>query len=161
MTQAALPPHSCTVGCAGADLLREESAVDRGVEAGVQAQLQSIPAWRGLNNPWLPDEDAGQDFSYINLLANPERYTGYEVRRMWRSYWTQNGSGSRACCLVGCTAVMLSLYCQHLAAAGSPEPDVCPGGTNTSHVSVAWCALPAGSLCLYRHKHTSLDHSGM
>ena len=53
--------------------------MDRGVEEGVQAQLQSIPAWRGFNNPWLPDEDAGQDFSYINLLANPERYTGYEV----------------------------------------------------------------------------------
>ena len=53
--------------------------MDRGVEEGVQAQLRSIPAWRGLNNPWLPEEDAGQDFSYINLQANPERYTGYEV----------------------------------------------------------------------------------
>lgn len=49
------------------------------VQGAVRDQLLSIPGWRGVNNPWMPGNDTVQDFSYINLLANPERYTGYQV----------------------------------------------------------------------------------
>ncbi len=57
-----------------------ESAVDRHVEAGVRARLQSIPDWRGLNNPWMPNDEEDVQYSYINLQQNPERFTGYQAR---------------------------------------------------------------------------------
>ena len=56
-----------------------ESAVDRTVEAGVRARLHSIADWRGLNNPWMPNDEEEVQYSYINLRQNPERYTGYQV----------------------------------------------------------------------------------
>ena len=57
----------------------EESAVNRSIDAQHEEQLRSLRGWKGLDNPWLPAGDADIDFSYINLLANPERYTGYMV----------------------------------------------------------------------------------
>lgn len=56
-----------------------ESAVRRTVDVNMQAQLLNIPGWRGFNNPWMAEDDQDVDFSYINLVDNPERYTGYKV----------------------------------------------------------------------------------
>ena len=56
-----------------------ESAVDRHVEAGVRARLRSIADWRGLNNPWMPNDEEEVQYSYINLQNNPERFTGYQA----------------------------------------------------------------------------------
>ena len=61
------------------DVAVTESAVDRHMEAGVRARLQSIPDWRGLNNPWMPNDEEEVQYSYINLQQNPERFTGYQV----------------------------------------------------------------------------------
>lgn len=36
--------------------------------------------WRGLNNPWIAEGEEHEEYQYINLLVNPERYTGYKVR---------------------------------------------------------------------------------
>lgn len=41
--------------------------------------LVNIHGWRGYNNPWMAEEETDSEYSYINLLANPERYTGYKV----------------------------------------------------------------------------------
>ena len=60
-------------------MLEEEATVDRRVEPGMRSQLTSIPGWAGLNNPWMPENDGDLDFSYINLINNPERYSGYTV----------------------------------------------------------------------------------
>lgn len=54
--------------------------MDRSVEPAVKQRLLSIPGWRGFNNPWMPGDDTDVKYSYINLLKNPERYTGYKVR---------------------------------------------------------------------------------
>ena len=59
--------------------LEMESAVRRTVGANMQQQLLNIPRWRGFNNPWMAEDDQDVDFSYINLVDNPERYTGYKV----------------------------------------------------------------------------------
>ena len=59
--------------------LELESAVRRTVGAGMQQQLLNIPSWRGFNNPWMAEDDQDIEFSYINLIDNPERYTGYKV----------------------------------------------------------------------------------
>lgn len=56
-----------------------ESAVRRTIGANMQEQLLNIPGWRGFNNPWMAEDDQDVGFSYINLVDNPERYTGYKV----------------------------------------------------------------------------------
>ena len=55
--------------------------MDRAVDEGTRMQLAAIRGWRGLDNPWMREDEAEDDveYSYINLLANPERYTGYKV----------------------------------------------------------------------------------
>ena len=60
--------------------LELESAVRRTVGAGTQERLLNIPSWRGFHNPWMAEDDQDIEFSYINLVDNPERYTGYKVR---------------------------------------------------------------------------------
>ena len=45
----------------------------------MKEQLLNIPGWRGFNNPWMAEDDQDVDFSYINLVDNQERYTGYKV----------------------------------------------------------------------------------
>ena len=64
---------------AASPALEAESAVDRRVDEEVRARLVSIRGWRGLNNPWMHEDEHDVDYSYINLVANPERYTGYKV----------------------------------------------------------------------------------
>ncbi len=59
--------------------MEEASAVKRDLDPATRKQLGQIPGWRGFNNPWLPDDDQAVDFSYVNLVENPERYTGYKV----------------------------------------------------------------------------------
>ena len=59
--------------------LDAESAVRRTVGPNMKEQLLNIPGWRGFDNPWMAEDDQDVDFSYINLVDNPERYTGYKV----------------------------------------------------------------------------------
>lgn len=53
--------------------------MQRKVDPNVKTKLQGISGWRGINNPWMPEDDGDMDFAYINLLENVERYTGYKV----------------------------------------------------------------------------------
>lgn len=53
--------------------------MDRSVDASTKTHLVNIHGWRGYNNPWMMEEETDSEYSYINLLANPERYTGYKV----------------------------------------------------------------------------------
>ena len=53
--------------------------MDRTLSSSAAEQLKAAQSWRGLDNPWLPEADENVQFSYINLLVNPERYTGYTV----------------------------------------------------------------------------------
>ena len=64
---------------AGSPRLEAESAVDRRVDASTKEHLVSIRGWRGFNNPWMLEDEGDVEYSYINLLMNPERYTGYKV----------------------------------------------------------------------------------
>lgn len=54
--------------------------MDRSVDADTSERLRNIAGWRGFNNPWMPEDDGDLEFAYINLLKNPERYTGYKAR---------------------------------------------------------------------------------
>ncbi len=46
----------------------------------MQEQLLNVPSWRGFNNPWMAEDEHDIEFSYINLIDNAERYTGYKVQ---------------------------------------------------------------------------------
>jgi len=77
--------------------------VDRSVDADTRARLASIAGWRGFNNPWMPEDDGDLEFSYINLLKNPERYTGYKARplRMFQCYARRDWCGALPVTLCG------------------------------------------------------------
>ncbi|KAJ9520475.1 hypothetical protein QJQ45_000233 [Haematococcus lacustris] len=81
-------------GCNSALCAAEaDSVVDRGLEPFVARQLQHMKGWRGLNNPWMAEGDEDEEYLYINLLANPERYTGYKgehAHRIWSSIYSQS-----------------------------------------------------------------------
>jgi ERO1-like protein alpha len=50
-----------------------------------------VKDWKGYRNPWMPEEN-GFEYTYVNLLRNPERYTGYKgdhSARVWRSIYEQ------------------------------------------------------------------------
>jgi hypothetical protein len=74
-------PHMCPLGVSfttgGLEL---EGRVDQRVDADVRRALISHGnGWRGLNNPWMAGGEEGEEYQYINLVTNPERYTGYKV----------------------------------------------------------------------------------
>lgn len=67
---------------------RPEGAVDRTVDA------MAFQGWTDTDNPWtIDDETEGGDLTYVNLLLNPEKYTGYKgesARRIWDAIYAQN-----------------------------------------------------------------------
>lgn len=97
----------------------------------MQQQLLSIRGWRGFNNPWMPEADKDVDYSYINLLDNPERYTGYKVGH------TALPGSWRLCS--GAMPSMWSLTCLHGRAA---IPAV-----GTAQAAGPLCTLPRLSHC--------------
>jgi ERO1-like protein alpha len=82
-------PDCNTADCA----IEMESQVDRSLEPGMRSRLRHLKGWRGFNNPWMAPPaagDDGDDYQYINLLANPERYTGYKgehAHRIWAAIY--------------------------------------------------------------------------
>ncbi|XP_077249558.1 endoplasmic reticulum oxidoreductin-1-like [Tasmannia lanceolata] len=50
--------------------------------------------WIETDNPWtFDDETDNAEMTYVNLLLNPERYTGYvgpSARRIWDAIYTEN-----------------------------------------------------------------------
>lgn len=77
----------------GCDSVQLESNVDRTLAPHVKASLLSVRDWRGYRNPWMPEGDEKVEFSYINLLRNSERYTGYKgehAARVWGAIYTQD-----------------------------------------------------------------------
>ncbi|KAK9810482.1 hypothetical protein WJX72_011392 [[Myrmecia] bisecta] len=79
--------------CDDSAMAEAESVVNRTLDPHTREQLIAIPGWRGLNNPWMPEDDKDLDFSYINLLQNPERYTGYKgehAHRIWELIYSQS-----------------------------------------------------------------------
>lgn len=63
-----------------------EGQVNQEIEAAVKQQLiKHSKGWRGINNPWMAEGEESEEFQYINLVVNPERYTGYKVSGDWHN----------------------------------------------------------------------------
>ncbi len=77
-------PEQLASGCSNITCSAElDSKVDVGLEPGMRAKLLNLHGWRGINNPWMavdPGHQEEEEYQYINLITNPERYTGYQVR---------------------------------------------------------------------------------
>ncbi|KAK2990822.1 hypothetical protein RJ640_004185 [Escallonia rubra] len=67
---------------------KPEAAVDRTIDA------KAFRGWISVDNPWTSDDETDDaEMTYVNLLLNPERYTGYtgpSARRIWAAIYTEN-----------------------------------------------------------------------
>ncbi|KAK3004512.1 hypothetical protein RJ639_017962 [Escallonia herrerae] len=67
---------------------KPEAAVDRAIDA------KAFRGWMVVDNPWTSDDETDDaEMTYVNLLLNPERYTGYtgpSARRIWAAIYTEN-----------------------------------------------------------------------
>ncbi|KAK3426859.1 hypothetical protein EUGRSUZ_F03193 [Eucalyptus grandis] len=65
-------------------------------QAIVDRTLDSITfrGWIEADNPWTSDDETdNSEMTYVNLLLNPERYTGYtgpSARRIWDAIYSEN-----------------------------------------------------------------------
>ena len=85
--------EASTEDAAEARLNAREGTVNRTLDVGAEFR-----AWRELDNPWTADDESeGADarahgLTYVNLLLNPERYTGYSgehAHRVWDAIYSQ------------------------------------------------------------------------
>nr|UZC53373.1 endoplasmic reticulum oxidoreductase-1 [Petunia x hybrida] len=67
---------------------KPEAAVDRTLDSKV------FRGWIEVDNPWTNDDETDNgEMTYVNLLLNPERYTGYSgpsARRIWDAIYSEN-----------------------------------------------------------------------
>ncbi|KAM5586589.1 hypothetical protein ABKV19_005490 [Rosa sericea] len=65
-----------------------QGSVDRTLDSRV------FRGWIDTDNPWIiDDENDNGEMTYVNLLLNPERYTGYtgpSARRVWDAVYSEN-----------------------------------------------------------------------
>jgi ERO1-like protein alpha len=72
------------------DNVQHESDVDRAIQDDIKIKLEE--AYR---NPWVPEKEQNGknvEYTYVNLLRNPERYTGYKgehANRIWKTIYEQ------------------------------------------------------------------------
>ncbi|EFJ53070.1 endoplasmic reticulum oxidoreductin 1 family protein [Volvox carteri f. nagariensis] len=69
-----------------------DSRVDSTVDPDTALRLLNLKGWRGFNNPWMAEPEGADDYQYVNLLINPERYTGYageHAHRIWNAIYSQ------------------------------------------------------------------------
>ncbi|KAJ6980228.1 endoplasmic reticulum oxidoreductin-1-like [Populus alba x Populus x berolinensis] len=67
---------------------KPQAAVDRTLDS------RAFKGWIETDNPWTNDDETDNDeMTYVNLLLNPERYTGYvgpSARRIWDAVYSEN-----------------------------------------------------------------------
>lgn len=67
---------------------KPQGAVDRTVDT------RAFTGWTVTDNPWTSDDETDNgEMTYVNLLLNPERYTGYigpSARRIWDAIYSEN-----------------------------------------------------------------------
>ncbi|GLI59262.1 hypothetical protein VaNZ11_001109 [Volvox africanus] len=70
-----------------------DSRVNSTVDPDTAVRLLNLKGWRGFNNPWMAEPEGTDDYQYVNLLINPERYTGYagdHAHRIWNAIYSQS-----------------------------------------------------------------------
>uniref|UniRef100_A0A803LW01 Endoplasmic reticulum oxidoreductin 1 n=1 Tax=Chenopodium quinoa TaxID=63459 RepID=A0A803LW01_CHEQI len=67
---------------------KPQAIVDRTLDKKV------FRGWVEVDNPWTSDDETdNSEMTYVNLLLNPERYTGYtgpSARRIWDAIYSEN-----------------------------------------------------------------------
>ncbi|PNW70516.1 hypothetical protein CHLRE_17g723150v5 [Chlamydomonas reinhardtii] len=81
---------SCNSNTCAAEL---DGKVNSTVDPDTALKLLNLKGWRGFNNPWMAEGEGDEEYLYVNLLINPERYTGYageHAHRIWRAIYSQS-----------------------------------------------------------------------
>lgn len=67
---------------------KPQATVDRTLDSN------AFRGWVEVDNPWTQDDETdNSEMTYVNLLLNPERYTGYtgpSARRIWDAIYSEN-----------------------------------------------------------------------
>ncbi|XP_030525360.1 endoplasmic reticulum oxidoreductin-1-like isoform X1 [Rhodamnia argentea] len=67
---------------------KPQAIVDRTLDS------RTFRGWVEADNPWTSDDETdNSEMTYVNLLLNPERYTGYtgpSARRIWDAIYSEN-----------------------------------------------------------------------
>ncbi|CAL2253441.1 unnamed protein product [Prunus armeniaca] len=67
---------------------KRQGTVDRTLDS------RAFRGWVETDNPWTNDDETDNgEMTYVNLLLNPERYTGYagpSPRRIWDAVYSEN-----------------------------------------------------------------------
>ncbi|XP_019159165.1 PREDICTED: endoplasmic reticulum oxidoreductin-1-like isoform X4 [Ipomoea nil] len=67
---------------------KPQATVDRTLDS------KAFRGWVEVDNPWTQDDETDNgEMTYVNLLLNPERYTGYtgpSARRIWDAIYSDN-----------------------------------------------------------------------
>ncbi|GFR42593.1 hypothetical protein Agub_g3523, partial [Astrephomene gubernaculifera] len=82
----------CDTNTCAAEL---DGRVNSSMDRDTAARLLNLKGWRGFNNPWMsePEGASEEEYLYVNLLINPERYTGYageHAHRIWNAIYSQS-----------------------------------------------------------------------
>ncbi|KAG2437820.1 hypothetical protein HXX76_005440 [Chlamydomonas incerta] len=81
---------SCNSNTCAAEL---DGKVNSTVDPDTALKLLNLKGWRGFNNPWMAEGEGDEEYLYVNLLINPERYTGYageHAHRIWSAIYSQS-----------------------------------------------------------------------
>ncbi|KAF9672997.1 hypothetical protein SADUNF_Sadunf11G0102500 [Salix dunnii] len=74
------------------DLVCQEGKPDNAVDRTLDSR--AFKGWIETDNPWTNDDETDNgEMTYVNLLLNPERYTGYvgpSARRIWDAVYSEN-----------------------------------------------------------------------
>ncbi|KAJ6417394.1 hypothetical protein OIU84_003166 [Salix udensis] len=74
------------------DLACQEGKPDNAVDRTLDSR--AFKGWIEADNPWTNDDETDNgEMTYVNLLLNPERYTGYvgsSARRIWDAVYSEN-----------------------------------------------------------------------
>ncbi|GMH25623.1 hypothetical protein Nepgr_027466 [Nepenthes gracilis] len=67
---------------------KPQATVDRTLDS------KAFKGWIEVDNPWTHDDETdNSEMTYVNLLLNPERYTGYtgpSAKRIWEAIYSEN-----------------------------------------------------------------------
>jgi ERO1-like protein alpha len=102
---AAAPALAAADGCHDPSATFEQTAaLSRLAPSRAAVELDfapwAVPAGEAERHVWLVQDEASPTLQYVDLLANPEGWTGYagpSARRVWRAMYEENCFGADAC----------------------------------------------------------------
>jgi ERO1-like protein alpha len=92
--QSSITSHAAWITSAGNHSINAQRQHLERVDRSEARAGESFREWKTTNeNSWIEQDDDTENMVYINLLKNPERFTGYSgesARRVWNAIHQEN-----------------------------------------------------------------------